>query len=550
MRISCIVFQIAVVIPSLYGQVFEVNGGSSSLYQAEGGTLTARASSYSASIGAGVVAGRFVGGANLTKMIGRSTFILGDDYIRFLLPTDVFDTSHYLIAQGMGVKTNFSNMDIFAFAGATSTNFNSPFFEGARAENPAGILFLKKQLAPGLESSSKMIFSRQTTVIQSLEWQAAEKLKIAVSGGIGANQPYAAGSLDFNRPRIDVKAAYIGAGNQFRRVAIGTLLLSEPDRENVVVTVRPTKFLSLSGGRQNYLTPLDNSQNNVRSSVNQISGGLQVDGVALSASFYHSMYLGSSNNATAYSASRDFFSRVHATASYLESRPNDAPKTQAFIANFSETLTPRWNVNEVVNRSEGRTTVSFGGGFLSNLVSVSADYETYYVPQRNSAPFEQAFIVDIQLHLFHGINLHGATFIAPDGSLRYTADAHAVFIRQGGASGTNDGTTFTHASIGPVWVRGRVMDTAGRPIAGAALMIDQLLVYTNDDGSFYIRERKSHSHELKVLTDQFLNGGCYRVITAPGMTRSADEGNELETVIVVERITPTPSRGELDVQVN
>lgn len=538
MRISCIVFQIAVVISSLSGQVFEVNGGSSSLYQAQGGTLTARASSYSASIGTGIVAGRFVGGANLTKLIGRSTLILGDDYIRFLLPTDVFDTSHYLIAQGAGVKTNLGNTEIFAFVGATATNFNSPLFEGARAENPAGILFLKKQLAPGLESSSKMIFSRQTTVIESLEWQAAEKFKIAVSGGMGANQPYAAGSFDLSRPRIDIKASYIGAGNQFRRVAIGSLLLSETDRENVMVTVRPTKFLSFSGGRQNFLTPLNNSPNNIRSSLNQISGDLQVDGVALSASFYHSTtYLGSSNDATAYTASRNFFSRIHATANYLESRPNDAPKTQALIASFSETLTPRWNVNEVVNRSEGRTTVSFGGGFLSNLVSINADYETYYVPQRNSAPFEQALIVDLQLHLFHGINLHGATFVAPDGSLRYTADAQAVFTRQGSPGGTNDGSPLIRASIGPVLVRGRVIDIAGYPIAGAALMIDQLLVYTNDDGFFYIRERKPHSHELKVLVDQFLSGGSYRVVAAPATIRSAYEGNEPEMAVIVERTT-------------
>lgn len=538
MRISCIVFLIATVIPSLHGQVFEVNGGSSSLYQAQGGTLTARGPSYDASVGAGIVAGRFVGGANLTKMIGRSTFILGDDYIRFLLPTDIFDTSHYLIAQGAGVKTHLRGTDIFAFAGATSTDFNSPLFEGARAENPAGILFLKRQLAPSLEAASKMVFSRQTTAIESLEWQPAKKLKVAASGGVGANQPYAAGSLDFDRRWIDVKAAYIDAGSRFHRVAVETPLLSEPDRENVMITVKPTKFFSLSGARQNYLTPLDDSQNNVRSSVNQISGNLHVDGVGLTASLYHSTYMGSSNNSTAYTADRDFFSKVHATVSYLESRPNNAPKTQSFIANFSEVLSPRWNVAEVVNRSQGQTTISFGGGFLSNLASISAEYQTYYVPQRNSSPFEQALILDVQLHLFRGITLHGATFVAPDGRLRYTADAQAVFARQGISDGSNEENALVRASIGHMLIRGRVIDTTGHPIAGAALMIDRLPVYTNDDGFFYVRERKSHIHKLKVLVNQFLGGGVYRVVSAPATIRSSREGTEPETVIVVQRIVP------------
>ena len=537
MRISYMASLLTLMIPSLHGQVFEVSGGSSSLYQAQGGTLAAHGPSYNASIGAGVVAGRFIGGPNLTKMIGRSTYILGDDYIRFQLPTDIFDTSHYLVAQGAGVKTTLRNTDVFAFAGATSTEFNSPLFEGARAENPAGIVFLTKRLTPTLEASSKMVFSRQTTAIQSLEWQPAEKLKLAASTGIGANQPYGAASLDLSRPWIDLKAAYIEAGSHFHRVAIATPLLSEPDRENVQVTIRPVKFISFSGGRQNFLTPLDNSQQNVRSSVAQLSGNLEVAGTGLTASLYHSTYLGESNNSTAYTVDRNLFPRVHATASYLESRPSDAPGTRSFIANFTEILSPRWNVNEIVNRSQGQTTVSFGGGFLSNLFSISADYDTYYVPERNSSPFKQAFILDVQMRLFRGITLHGATFVAPDGSLRYTADVHALLTREGTIAGPEE-NTLQRAAIGTMLLRGRVVDAEGHPVAGAALVLDQLVVYTNEDGLFYVRERKPRPHQLAVLVNQFLGGGVYRVVSAPSTTRSSYEGNAPETVVIVERIAP------------
>jgi len=538
LRITYMAFLVAIIIPNLHAQVFEVSGGSSSLYQAQGGTVAVHGPSYNASIGAGVVAGQFIGGANLTKMVGRSTYILGDDYIRFELPTDIFDTSHYLIAQGVGVKTTLRDTKVFAFAGATSTQFNSPLFEGARAVNPAGIVFLTKQLTPNLEASSKMVFSRQTTVIESLEWQPAEKLKLGASGGIGANQPYGAASVDFSRPWIDLKAAYIEAGSQFQRVALETPLLSEPDRENVQVTIRPAKFISFSGGRQNFLNPIGNSQKNVRSSVNQVSGNLEIKGTGFSASLYHSTYLGESNNATIYSVDRSLFSRVHATASYLESRPNEAPATQTFIASFTEVLSPRWNVNQVVNRSQGQTTVSFGGGFLSNLFSISANYETYYVPQRNSSPFEQALILDVQVNLFHGITLHGATFVAPDGGLRYTADVHALLARDGIIRGTNEENTLERAAIGTMMLRGRVIDIEGHPIAGAALMLDQLVVYTNEDGLFYVRERKPRAHQLTVLVNQFLGGGVYRVVSAPAITRGSYEGNVPETVVIVQRVAP------------
>jgi hypothetical protein len=69
-------------------------------------------------------------------------------------------------------------------------------------------------------------------------------------------------------------------------------------------------------------------------------------------------------------------------------------------------------------------------------------------------------------------------------------------------------------------------------------MLDQLVVYTNEDGIFYVRERKPRPHQLKVLVNQFLGGGVYRVISAPATTRSSYEGNTPETVVIVQRVTP------------
>jgi hypothetical protein len=525
--------------PALMGQVFQVNGGASSLYQAQGGTLSMRGPGYTASLGAGAVAGRFVGGANVTKMIGKSTWIAGDDLIHFVLPTDIFDASHYVVAQGIGVMTTLRRTGVFAFAGATSTEFDSPLFEGARAENPAFILFLDKRLAPGLALSSKMIFSRQTTAIQGLDWYPADRLKIGFSGGIGANQPYAAASIDFRRKWIIVQAAYIEAGSQFHRAVLEAPLLSEADRENVVVTWSPARFLKIGGGRQNFLTPLGTSPTNVRSSIDQATASLTVAGVGLMASFYRSTYLGNWNDSTAYTAGRDFTSRLHTTASYLESRPNNAAKTRSFIANFSEILTPRWNVTEVVTRSHGQTSVSFGGGFLSNLLSVSAEYETYYVPQRNSAPFVQAMIVDLQLHLFRGVGLHGGTFLAPDGSLRYTAEASGVMTRQ---SGDAHGSA-QHYSIGSSMLHGRVVDSNGQPVEGAALLIDKMAIFTDSEGRFFLREPRPHTHTLQVLTDKFLNGGSYEVKSAPSSVKATKSGSDAEILIIVRRV-PGVSGGQ------
>lgn len=520
---------------ALQAQVFQVNGGSSSLYQAGGGTISARGPSFDASAGAGILDGKFVGGMNLTKMIGRSTYIAGSDYIHFILPTDIFDSSQYLVAMGAGVKTTVAGTHVFAFGGATSLDFSSPLFEGARAETPAGILFLNRKLGQNFNTSSSFVFSQQTTAIQAFQWQPLDKLQFAIAGGVGANQPYGAASFQLARPWIDAKGAYIEAGNQFHRVAVEEPLMSEPDRENILVTVRPAHFFSISGGRQNFLTPVGNTQQNVRSGLDQVSGDAQIAGTGFSGTFYHSTFLGQFNNATDYTLDRNLFSRIHTSTSYLESTPSNDAKTRTFLSTFTETLTPRLDVSEMISRSQGQTTISFGGAILSNLLTISANYQTYYLPQLNSAPFEQALIVDVQLHLFRGITLHGATFVAPDGSLRYTSDAQTTMVRQGSGAMPDGFETLARDDIGRDIVHGSVVDNEGRPVAGAALMIDRLLVYTDDHGLFFVREHKPHVHSLKVMTNEFLNGETYAVVSAPESVRSNSENNAPGIVIVVER---------------
>jgi hypothetical protein len=328
-----------------------------------------------------------------------------------------------------------------------------------------------------------------------------------------------------------VKGAYIEAGNQFHRAVVDAPLESEPDRENITVTLKPTRFLSLTAGRQNFLTPVTHSEDNTRSSMDQGTANLDLAGVAVVATFYHSTYLGNSNDSTAYSLGRDFTHRAHATVSYLESRPDNEPTTRSFIANLSQILTSRWNVIEVVSRSHGQTSISFGGGFLSNLLSASVQYETYYVPQRNSSPFEQAMIVDLQLHLFRGLTLHGASFVAPDGSLHYTADASEIMTRRSASAGSSQ-----RYSIGSSILRGRVVDAKGEPVAGAALLIDSVPIFTDSDGHFFLRERNPHAHRLQVLTDKFLDGGVYEVVSAPSSVKATRNEEAPATMIVVRRV--------------
>jgi hypothetical protein len=71
---------------------------------------------------------------------------------------------------------------------------------------------------------------------------------------------------------------------------------------------------------------------------------------------------------------------------------------------------------------------------------------------------------------------------------------------------------------------------------GAALLIDQLPVYTDSQGYFYVRERKPHQHPVAVLVDQFLDGGLYKVVSAPTEAKSSSD-DQTGLLVVVQRVT-------------
>ena len=518
-------------------QVFEVSGGDSSLYQAGGGSVAFHAPSYNATLGAGMIGGHFTYGAKVEKEIGSAVYSAGDEQIDFLLPTDVFDPSHYLYARGFGMKTSRDGFDLFTFGGTISTLYETPMFEGAGFGSGVGFLSLRKELSPRWKLWSDTVFSDKMTEIAAAQWEPSHHLVFAAAGGVGANQPYAAASVNLSRPWVDVLGSYVSAGSNFRRVVVSSPVQAEPDKGNLLVTVKPARFLTLSGGTQSYLVPNPSTNQTESSSVRSGSASLQVAGGVLSGTVYDSSALGQTSRAGAFTASRQVTHWVRIMSNYMVSRPEGFRGTSSFFTTVTETLNQRIGVNQSVSTSNGQTSLLYGGSLLTNLLTISANYETFYVPEHITSPFQESLMLDVSVHLFGRATLHGATFVGPTGNTLYTATANGVAVH-GQSALPGD----SQPSIGNSVLRVQVVDPQDRPVEGAALMIDARQVFTNEEGSFAMREGRPRQHTLKVLTDQFLDGGHWQVRSMPSFVRSSrDDGSG--AVIVVSRI-PVPSASE------
>ncbi|MGH7970963.1 MAG: hypothetical protein ACREIC_19760 [Limisphaerales bacterium] len=80
------------------------------------------------------------------------------------------------------------------------------------------------------------------------------------------------------------------------------------------------------------------------------------------------------------------------------------------------------------------------------------------------------------------------------------------------------------------------VDQNGEPIEGATLQIGPNSVFTNSEGKFFIRLKKSRPVQLRVQLNDFLVPGLFRVVSSPRNITPVKEGQDGECVIVLHRL--------------
>jgi hypothetical protein len=515
---------------SARGQVFQLEGGTSTLYQVHGGSVGFRTSNTDGWVGLGSMDGFRYGAFMRTKLHG-STLTFGDDAIRFNLATDVFDSSHYFMGRGAGLAEVRGATRIFGFVGASSRMLGTPYLR-AEAARGVGLLVLDRKITPTLSAFSRTVFSTRQTAINGLEWQPRSDIRAALAGGLGANQGYAATSFTLDREWITLKTAYIRAGDQFRRITVQQPLSSEVDRENVLLTLRPASFLTVTTGRQNFLQPVTTGSAGIRGSVNQFSTVFSAAHIYLSAALFDSQVTGLHSRGTSLSAGRDITSFVHVNANYLWNRAGNFPAITSWLGTFREKISQRLSLLQLVNYSQGRTTASFGGNVVSNRISLGVEYQTLYLPFRTGNQFKQALVLTFQLHPFGNVHLNAGSYVAPDGTVKYTAYA-GTFLYHGNLAAQPGSPNI---DLYKYMVRGRVVDENANPVRGAALKIDGDVVFSDSDGAFFSRKRRPAVFRMEVLLDQFIVAGKYEVVSAPASVKAESEDVAKEVTVVLRHV--------------
>lgn len=523
----------------LHAQVFKIEGGDSTLFQAQGGSVEFKAPNYSGSLGLGFFDGKFELGASLRTQFRGYTYTAGDDSVRFDLPTDIFNTDYYFFARGLGISKEEKDQGFYGFAGMTSDWLGTGFFQAAQSEDPVAVFFFHRKLTDNLRFFSRSIVAKKDTALEALEWQPEKWLKVAVTGGIGSGHGYFATSFDAETKKLSVRGSYIDASPDFRRIVVPSLLNAEDNKENIDVTYQTSSGLSLTAGHHNLLQPVSLDSPLTQATTNNVAANYHFSGTYVGAGFFNSSVADRQTQGINLYVGHRFHDRLDVTTNYFDSHTANEPSNAMFSGTFREILSPRFSVLQLITRANGQWTMAYGGEFLTNRFSVNASYQNVYLPLRPDRPFEQALALNASVRLFGSLRFTAASSVAPDGGIRYTFGVSTYLYRYSGL-GPGQSHMQESYSFPKYLVQGMVREPDGTPVAGAALSIGGEVIYTDDGGRFQYRSHKHTRLRLQVAFDQFLVPGVFEIVQAPTEVQTEMEDKSLDVEIVIRRRKTAP----------
>jgi hypothetical protein len=520
-------------------QVFELEGGGSSLYQGYGGALSIWGDRFEGNVGLGYLNG-FRFSVFLKHLIGRDTLRLGNDAIPVRFTTDVFGGSHSIFAQGAGIRRATRRSSLYAFIGASATAMPAPFVNALHQDQAIGVVQAERTLSPTLRLTTHALFSSRQTVLQGIKWEQPSGVEAGATVGVGGNEPYGSASMAVKRDKVDLRMAYVGMGEHFRRTGVPSPVQSEADRENVLLTLRPAEGFSFGIGRQNFRQDSTLPGTPDRATLNQVFGSARLFGSSVAGGLFDSRTPGTRSASSYVSASRDI-TRWLETELYLLRVWSPTPaRSTTPILHLREFITPRASLLQVVTRASGRTTVAFGGAFASGLTTIGVDYQVIHTPYRPRAPFAQTIALNVRLPLGN-YRVSAASFVTPDGRVNYTGSANTFFYAGDVLGGGNRPVEIKFERY---IVEGTVVDESGVAVEGAAIDVGGSTVFTDSQGRFFVRRSSKRAAAVRVLVDEFLAAGQFEVVSTPATVTPRVERESTPVRIVVRRIPS--NRGPTD----
>jgi hypothetical protein len=514
--------------------------GTSSLMEASGFEMNYKWAPVQGWLGMGVSDSFNLGGYLQTRVY-RSDVGFGDRYLPFVLSTDEFETSRYFSGRGIFAHRDFENGSWTAFAGATSSEISYSFYRSFATGDPTAGFSFQRRLTDRLRFQSFNIVQQKITSLQDFGFKLNDNLDLGLSAGIGNNAHYVSTGATFNYRRLRLLGSYTSAGDSFLRVSGVSTMAPERTGANLRAYYQPWRRLQLTGSHENLLSPALRS--------GEVPVKISLDGASASAQLWQTHFGGSVSTSTSgplrtttesYSISRNLTQRISVSGSAFRFHNTDG-LSKTWVASVTENISPRLNLYQGFNHAGNANNVVWGLQLLTNRLTFGIENTTIYSPLAGGfggKQYMQAWSFNLSTSLTRGIRLHTNTYMDFEGKTRYTAWADGIGFARNGETLPNAAPVAN--SLGAFLVKGRVIDTEGKPLWGIAIQVDGRQTYSDSSGRFLLHFRKGQTYPVAVLLDRSLNRNNYEVVEAPVTATAESEEISSEITIVLRAAIASP----------
>jgi hypothetical protein len=307
------------------------------------------------------------------------------------------------------------------------------------------------------------------------------------------------------------------------------------NKGNIELLYRPGKFFSITTGHEDVLQPVTRNGPMEEASVNEVVANFHVEKFYFGAGLFESRAAGHDAQGMNFYVGRRILDRLEVSTNYFESQPQNGTPTSIVSALVRENLTHRFSLLQLVSRSNGQTTVAYGGGFTGNRLMVNVDYQNVYLPFRPDRPFEQALAFNAGVRMFGSWQMTALSSVDPGGHVRYSFGLSTYVYHLGGMS-LPGGAPPGAVRIGKYMVQGQVKDDKGNPVEGVAVHIGRELAYSDSQGHLVARFSKPGPFTLTLAPEEFTTPGVYELVSAPHEVKADVETRASNLEIVVRRV--------------
>jgi hypothetical protein len=362
------------------------------------------------------------------------------------------DTGFGVAERGVSMGRRTEHSTFQLFGGAVGTLFTTPFFNSFGSETMGAGMYYEHRF--------KHVKLQSLEAIQGMKKTALESAELSTHG-----------------LKATVNAGWLQNAREF----------------NALAEYRPDSHFAFYAAHQVYVLPP------IRSAVDTVSAASNLGIFQTYVSAFHGDY--------------GWGETIGAGARYRwlqfnEMRAASYGEPPIWLTTASQT-SRRWTLSESFTDQDGRHAFSMGAGFHSNRLTASVGQSILY--NVVTGQFQQATVARLTLHVANASADVGTSVNSASRKFLYTADASDYLGEPASTRGHNTGWI----SKAKYEVSGRVLDSQGEPVAGAALEIGGVTTYSDNRGEFSVRFKKPHAVAVAVLLDDFAAPGRWHVVDAP-----------------------------------